>query len=313
MKTPIVFIIFRRPDETSSVFSEIRKAKPEKLFIIADGPRNTEEKELTDRTREIVSNINWKCEIYKDFSEKNMGCRERVVSGLNWVFDNTDKAIILEDDCLPNQDFFRFSEEMLIRYEDNENIMHIGGSNFQQENNEFKKSLNNSDYYFSKISQIWGWATWKRAWNKYDERMDTWSSKRSNKNFRKVFPNLFIYQYWKYIFDKMYKDEFDTWDIAWTYTCFKENGLCIMPIENLVENIGKGPDATHKTNNLTNIKAIGINFPLKHPSEIKVNQIADKFTYEKVYGVKSSLIKIIKSYIKEYLPFLFKHIKLFLK
>ncbi len=312
--TPIIFLIFKRKKETSLVFEEIRKIKPSKLFIVADGPRNEEEKILSSETRKIVDKIDWECEIYRNYSDINLGCRERVISGINWAFEKIDRAIILEDDCLPNQDFFRFSEEMLEKYKDNENIMHIGGSNFQDNNKEFINSIKGDSYYFSNIAQIWGWATWKKAWNKYDSNMITWEKIKDKKDFIKHFPNKYIYQYWKYFFEKMHRNEFDTWDIAWTYTCFKENGLCIMPKVNLIENTGSDAStATHKSNNLTHIKTSALIFPLTHPNIIKENRIADKYTYKRVYGVNTNIRNVLKSYMKHYLPSLFEKIKSFMK
>jgi len=313
LDTPIAFIIFKRWKETSLVFEEIRRMKPSKLFIIADGPRNDEEKKLCEETRKIVEKIDWQCEIYRDYSNKNLGCRERVVSGLDWVFESVDRAIILEDDCLPDQSFFRFSEELLEKYKDNENIMHIGGTNFQQNNPKFLYSISNDSYYFSNIAQIWGWATWKRAWNKYDKSMLSWSRIKNLSEFKSYFPSLHIYQYWKDFFEKMSQNKFDTWDIAWTYACFKEKGLCIMPKVNLIENIGSSDQATHKINNLTHISRESIELPLYHPSTIMINSDYDFFTYKKVYGIKNNLFNSIKSYMKEYLPSFFKYIKFLMK
>ena len=168
LNTPVVFIIFNRPDTTQKVFDEIKKVKPKKLFVISDGPRKPSEEKLCVETRKIIDGVDWECEVLKNYSDKNLGLKERISSGLNWVFNNTEEAIILEDDCVPDQSFFKFCEEMLDRYRGNKNIMMIGGSNplkdFEIEN----------AYTFSKYYQIWGWATWKRAWDKYDIDMKGW-------------------------------------------------------------------------------------------------------------------------------------------
>ena len=146
LTTPVAFIIFNRPDTTRIVFEEIKKAKPEKLLIIADGPRNNKpgEKERCAETRAIVENIDWECEVLRNYSDKNMGCKNRVASGLNWVFENVEEAIILEDDCLPDQSFFRYCQELLEKYRDDKRIMLIAGDNMLFENNKQKYS-----YYFS--------------------------------------------------------------------------------------------------------------------------------------------------------------------
>src|SRR5574343_911675 len=169
--TSVIFLIFRRPKETSLVFEQIRKARPAKLFIVADGPRNPEEKKLTDSTREIVSKIDWPCEVFRNYSDVNLGCRECVSSGITWAFNNTDEAIILEDDCLPNETFFKYCEEMLPKHRNDNRIMHIGGTNFQQDNPGYQSSIGNDSYYYSNIAQIWGWATWKRSWRSEERRV----------------------------------------------------------------------------------------------------------------------------------------------
>ncbi len=140
IKTPIALIFFKRPEETRIVFNQIKKVKPQKLFLISDGPRNNEDAEKCAETRKIMENIDWNCTVIKNYSETNLGCRNRVVSGLNWLFDQVDEAIILEDDCVPDETFFYYCEELLEKYRDNHRIMQISGVNFQQENPLFKSS-----------------------------------------------------------------------------------------------------------------------------------------------------------------------------
>ena len=165
METPIAFFIFRRPETTRRVFEQIRKVKPLKLFVVADGGRNEEEWKKCHAARAVIEAVDWPCEVIKNYADKNFGCKIRISSGLDWVFQNTEKAIILEDDTLPHESFFRFSEELLRHYKDNPKIMHISGVNFQQKNSDFRCS---DSYYFSRLPHIWGWATWKRAWKNYD-------------------------------------------------------------------------------------------------------------------------------------------------
>lgn len=313
LKTPVIFLIFRRPKETSLVFEQIRKARPPKLFIVADGPRNSDEKILTDSTREVVSRIDWPCEVFRNYSDINLGCRECVSSGITWAFNHTEKAIILEDDCLPNETFFKYCEEMLVRYESDEHIMHIGGTNFQQDNSGYAHNIGDSSYYFSNIAQIWGWATWKRSWDKYDKYMQTWPNTANLKSFRGIFPNLPTLHYWKHMFTRLYRNETDTWDIAWTYTCFREGGMCIMPRVNLITNIGTNIGSAHKSSVFSNIPNTELHFLLIHPKNIKVNTELDLFTYKKIYGIKSSIFITLKYSVKDNLPFLFNYIKRLVK
>ncbi len=309
-KTPVIFIIFKRPEETALVFQEIRKVQPSKLFIVADGPRNPDEKKLTDAARAIVEKVDWPCEVVKNYSEKNLGCRERVASGLDWTFDllpdDKDGAIILEDDCLPDQSFFSYCEEMLEKYKDEPKILQISGVNFQQ------KPIQNS-YYFSHIAQIWGWATWKRAWKLYDSTMATWPALKDGDRMRAAFPNRVTYQYWSHMFDGMHANKMDTWDVAWTYTVFKEHGLCIMPKVNLIENIGGGAGATHKASQFMNQKTSPLIFPLTHPQKIEANEAADLYTFRKIFGIKNSPQNALKAWTKEKLPFLFNNVKRLVK
>lgn len=171
MNTTVAFFIFNRPGPTREVFEKIRRAQPARLFIIADGPRTEQECILCEETRKIANAIDWPCEVKRNFSETNMGCGKRLSSGISWVFKQVEEAIILEDDCLPDNSFFQFCAEMLEQYRDDTRIMHIAGTSAQVGNKRFNP---HESYYFSIIANIWGWATWRRAWNLYDYDMKQW-------------------------------------------------------------------------------------------------------------------------------------------
>ena len=262
-KTPILFIIFNRPDVTRVVFEEIRKLKPESLFIAADGPRDNKESDIQkcNETRQIVSEIDWKCSVEKKFSDVNLGCGAGPYSAIDWFFSYVDKGIILEDDCLPSYDFFYFCREMLERYKDNDRIMHISGNNFQ-----YGRKRGNASYYFSTIPHSWGWATWKSAWNNY--RFDSISEEQRKQ----------------------------IWDLQWWHTLGRHNGLAIAPNVNLVSNIGVGEDATHTKNNedYMNLSREAINWPLKHPSKIIPHRLADDFSLKNHFNLKGLGIKKYK-------------------
>ena len=159
LKTPVAFIIFNRPSLTQIVFNTIRQAKPKQLFVIADGARFPEEKEKCQQARDIIRQVDWDCEVLANYSDVNLGCGKRISSGISWVFEHVEAAIILEDDCLPHLSFFRYCENLLDYYRDDERVMAIGGDNFQDGNKKTPYS-----YYFSKYPHVWGWATWRRAW-----------------------------------------------------------------------------------------------------------------------------------------------------
>jgi hypothetical protein len=298
--TPILFIIFNRPDTTIRVFNEIKKIKPTKLYIVSDGPRLNKigEKEKCEETRKIIDLIDWQCQVFKNYSDINLGCQKRVSSGIDWFFKNEEQGIIIEDDCLPNNSFFRFCEEMLEKYKDNERIGMISGDNFQ-----FGKVKNEYDYYFSKYSHIWGWATWRRAWEKYDVNLTNWPEIRKNNGLRKVFVSKKDIYYWSSIFNDVYNGKIDTWDYQWSFTCFLNNYLSIMPTKNLISNIGFGQTGsthTKRINKFSNMENFELIFPLKEPKYVIVNIESDKIVRENNYPFFKFFIgKFIKKYIRK--------------
>jgi hypothetical protein len=276
LSSPVVFVFFNRPDETEKVFSAIRAAKPKTLYLISDGPRLEipGERELVDSCRNIVEQVDWACEVFRNYSDTNLGCRRRVISGLDWVFSEVESAIILEDDCLPSPDFFRFTEELLIRFKGNEQIGAICGTNPLE-----KLSGASGSYFFSTRPSIWGWATWARVWKHYDGNLRDWPAQRSSKLLEtSLFTKRAIF-YWRDSLDLTYKKQIDTWDYQLTYQFFKTGQLCAVPRKNLVSNIGFGPGATHtldSSSQLANIQPSPMEFPLAHPEEIRVHPMFDQ-------------------------------------
>ena len=278
LKTPIVFIIFNRPETTEKVFIEIAKARPQKLLVISDGPRvNRPGEELrVAEARSIINRVDWPCEVFCDFSDINLGCKVRVSSGLDWAFELVSEAIILEDDCLPDPTFFRFCEELLAEYREDKRIGMISGDNFQ-----FGRLYNEDSYYFSKYMHIWGWATWKDRWvNSYDVNMTDWPIARDSDRLSKIFENKRETNFWTSIFDKVYRGKIDTWDYQWAYANWIRNRCSVLPSVNLISNIGFGADATHTIRNshLANLPTKSLSFPLTHPKNIVKNDMADSFT-----------------------------------
>jgi cephalosporin hydroxylase/Flp pilus assembly protein TadD len=274
VNTPIAFFIFNRPDTTARVFEAIRQAKPSKLLVVADGPRLNRlgEAEKCAVTRAIIDRVDWECEVLTNYSDVNLGCRHRVSSGLTWVFEQVEEAIILEDDCLPHPSFFRFCETLLERYRDDDRVMHISGDSFHLEQNSTSDS-----YYVSRYNFIWGWASWRRAWQNYDLAMQKWPQLRDENWLNEIFPNNpSAIRYWSNTFQNAYEG-FDTWDFAWTFACWSHQGLSILPRQNLVSNIGFGAEATHTKNasKLSNLPTAEIEFPLRHPSILIRNTQAD--------------------------------------
>ncbi len=278
-QTPILFLIFNRPNTTALVFQRIRAIKPKYLFVAADGPRLSKlgEAELCEQARKMVlDNIDWDCELKTRFLEKNLGCKMAVSSAITWFYKNVEEGIILEDDCLPDLSFFYFCEELLNYYRNNERIMHIGGANFQD-----GRQRGDGSYYFSQINHIWGWATWRRAWRLYDVEMKSYPDFLNQEKLMQSFPNSSICKFWKKNYDLVYRKEKDTWDIQWQYAIISSGGFAITPNTNLVKNIGFGDNATHTTIKLhpfANKKTSSVE-KMEHPQFIEYDALADIYTY----------------------------------
>jgi len=268
LDTPVAMIVFNRPRQTEHVFAQIREARPSRLFLIADGPRPDRdgEFELCRKVRQIVSKVDWPCNVETNFADRNMGCRSRVVSGLNWVFSLVEEAIILEDDCLPDPTFFPYCSNLLQRYRDCSQIGMICGFNPLPKAFCFPYC-----YYFTRMVMVWGWATWRRTWREYDEELRTWPAVRQDRLLNLLFRERRIVKHWTNVFDAMYQGVGpNTWDYQLVYTSWTHNWLNIVPKCNLVQNVGFEADATH-TPTVDPALAIGsqsIEFPLTHPPAI---------------------------------------------
>jgi hypothetical protein len=292
LKTPIAFIIFNRPDTARRVFEEIRKAQPPLLLLVADGPRpgHAHDAEQCARTRAIVDQVDWQCEIRKNYSDINLGCKKRVASGLDWVFSEVEEVIILEDDCLPHPTFFQFCEELLQKYRNDERIGHIGGSNLQ-----FGRQRGPYSYYFSRYIHVWGWASWRRAWEGYDPDLALWPKAREEKRLQQFLGVLSLVGYWTNIFEKVYQNEIDTWDYQWSFHCWAQGRLVIIPNVNLISNIGYGADATHLIGQsiFGNMKTEAMQFPLAHPPLFLRDSAADKYTEKYHFFSPSPALRIL--------------------
>lgn len=280
--TSILFLVFNRPDTTKKVFEKIREAKPPRLYVAADGPREERpgEENLCRKVREIATNVDWDCEVKTLFRDENLGCKHAVSSAIGWFFEQEEMGIILEDDCLPNDSFFQFCEELLHKYKDDEQVMTISGNNFQP-----KKRTDNS-YYFSKYMHCWGWASWSRAWESFNLEMNKWPDLKKDKFLSTIFDRKKAQKYWENIFDLVNDNKIDSWGYIWQYSIWKDGGVNILPEKNLVTNIGFGPDATHTTSvhsDSSNLETESISFPLSHPGSREINYDADAYTQNHHY------------------------------
>jgi hypothetical protein len=293
--TPVLFIVFNRPDLTRKVFETIRKVKPSKLFVAADGPRvdYLGEEKLCAEVREITTSIDWDCEVRTRFHYQNLGCKRAVSSAITWFFENVEEGIILEDDCLPHPTFFRFCEELLEKYRYDDRIAQISGSNFL-----FGRKRTNYSYYFSRYTHIWGWASWRRAWKYYDEEMKIWPVVCNEGWLKDILGNRERIKYWRTNFQETFDGKINTWDYQWNFACLLQNALSIMPNVNLTSNIGFGPEASHTKSGgrFENMKLYPMEFPLQHPPFLIRDAQSDKFTDKVMFTYP--LINKIKTKIK---------------
>jgi hypothetical protein len=273
MNTAIAFFVFNRPTQTAQVFAKIAKAKPANLLLVADGPRNEAEAARCAEVREIISRIDWPCRTLTNFSDINLGCKKRVQSGLDWVFEQCEEAIIIEDDCLPHPDYFKFCSELLERYRDKPQIAFICGTNYGV------PTKTNDSYAFSHFPLSGSWASWRRYWrDTYDRQMAGWPDRgerwlQSISDGKRFAPFCFDH------FQRTYTGEIDTWDYQNWYTIWRDNLLTIAPTQNLISNIGFHAEATHTLNEASPMSCVSLGaspFPLRHPSKIKRNRGYDR-------------------------------------
>jgi hypothetical protein len=301
LKTAVLFIIFKRLDTTAKVFETIRRVKPPRFYIAADGPREgvNEEKDKVQKVRDyVMSGIDWDCKVKTLFREKNRGSKNAVSEAITWFFENEEMGIILEDDCLPNQSFFRYCEELLERYKDDTRIMQIAGTNFQN-----GISRTEDSYYFSYHTLIWGWATWRRAWQYYDIDMKLWNKKDTAFLLRQVGAKWKPFErFWGRYFERVATGKMETWDYIWTFNFLTQGGLTIIPEVNLVENIGFGPEAVHCTRvpkgGHIPAECSEMQFPLRHPNLFVRHFEADRYIDRKVYHIKSIILVYLIRFFK---------------
>lgn len=267
LNTPILFLIFNRLDTTRQVFAKIREAQPKQLFIAADGPRvdRSGEAEKCELTKKIVlDNIDWDCEVKTLFRDENLGCAKGVSTAITWFFEQVDRGIILEDDCLPDKSFFPFCEELLERYKDDLEIGTICGFNIQLGISRTKYS-----YYFSQLFSSWGWATWANRWAKYNDVP--------------TIPDGAILNHpaiidWKPEIVDTFNGKIDSWAYRWQYAFRQNDFINITPNVSLIENIGLGTENATNTNHSVWWKKFvkyGQITSIKHPPYKKISYNAD--------------------------------------
>lgn len=247
------------------------------LYISADGARKNKqgEAERCLEARSIAEKVDWQCEVKTNFSEVNLGCRRGVLKGINWFFENEEEGIIIEDDVYPSESFFGFAGAMLEKYRNDKSVYHIGGVNFQDG---IKRG--DGSYYFSNLSHVWGWATWRDRWKKYIS-----PDGKDLSGFRNtISEQINIRGFAKYFAKKLKSvsdGTLDTWDYPWSYTVWANSGKCIIPNSNLCRNLGFGADSLHTKdadNKFASAPLENID-ELIHPSDSSINTQADIYTF----------------------------------
>jgi len=285
---PVLLIIFNRSDYIQQILEVLKSVQVQNLYIVADGPRNKNDDLTISKSKKLINNISWKCNISTNYAKKNLGPKRRLSSGITWFFDNVNEGIILEHDCLPHLSFFNFCKILLKKYRQNKKVMHISGNNFL-----FNKIDIDDSYYFSQIPHIWGWASWARAWKSYDTKMKSFPKFKKRQSIKKLFSNSLFQNEWLKLFQATYDNKIKTWDYQWTYSLFKKQGLAINPVKNLVQNIGFDKDAQNTTNSkskFANMAVYDLN-NISHPKTIIINHQADKIIMQQNF--KMTIKKIL--------------------
>ena len=259
---PVLLIMFNRPHKSAQVFEKVRQVRPSKLFIVVDGarPERIGEAEKVEQCRAFKDRVDWECDLKVNFADRNMGCKNRISSGITWAFEHVDELIILEDDCVPDLSFFRFCREMLDKYRDDNRIFSIGGSN-----HDYCEPFEES-YGFSKRFYCWGWATWKRAWKVFDVTMKHWPKLRQEKYLKNIFRKWDRF-YFENEFQMTYEEKINSWAYRYWINCLVNHGLHIVPKVNMVRNTGFESGGTNMAHPMFDHLYMDepINFPLTHP------------------------------------------------
>ncbi|MFN7983233.1 MAG: hypothetical protein U0Q11_15385 [Vicinamibacterales bacterium] len=265
---PVILFIFNRPDTTTRVFQAIREARPHHLVICADGPRLDfpDDRKRCEEARRATEGVDWPCEITRIYAPRNLGCTASIERGMRSMLTRFDRAIVLEDDCLPDASFFPYCTELLERFALRSEVLSIAGSR------PLKAMSLDDSYAFSRYPLIWGWATWRRAWQHYDGTMAAWPEVRARGGLHHTLADARAEEYWSFIFDRHWRQpEVRSWDYCWMLSAWLSGGLSIVPDRNLVSNIGFGIDGLNCTDPTmagANRAVSAMPFPLRHPANI---------------------------------------------
>ena len=284
---PVLVVGFNRPHTTRRVLEALRIVEPARVFLAVDGPRpsHPDDAQRVAQVRDLVSMLDWDCEVQTLFRPENLGCKLGVSGAITWFFENVEAGIILEDDCVAHRSFFPYAAELLERYRNDERVLMVSGDNFQQ-----GRRRNDFSYYFSRYAHIWGWATWRRAWLYYDQEMKSWPDLRDRGWLDGMLGDRKAAHYWSSIFEDTYRNRNSSWAYRWQFCIWARDGLTILPACNLVSNIGFDEFATHTvqaTNPWARLAVEAIPIPLLHRHNLSRDDVADAHTQETVFASPS--------------------------
>jgi hypothetical protein len=287
LDTPVLFVVFNRPDVTLAAFEAIRAARPRRLYVAADGPRahRPGEQHACAEVRRIATRIDWPCDVRTRFLEVNQGCKRAVSGALTWFFEHEPEGIVLEDDCIATPGFFRFCEAMLARYRDDPRVGHVSGTNYQDGHRRGSGS-----WYFSKYPHVWGWAGWRRAWNLWDGELSGWPEfVRSGRLGEWDDGRPGFQLFWRTVFEDQHDGRSrSSWAFPLTFAHWRHRMLSIVPQQSLVSNVGFGVDATHTRGDpgVIRLAPVGrLDEPLVPPPEVARDREADRCTDDSVFGI----------------------------
>lgn len=299
-QTAVLFLVFNRPETTKQVFEAIRQAKPPRLYVAADGPRASREGEFERvvQVRQIATAVDWPCEVKTLFRDGNLGCKKAVSEAITWFFEYETQGIILEDDCLPTQSFFTYCEQLLDRYKYNDDVYIISGDGRVASGLRFSAD---PDYVYCKYPLIWGWATWRRVWEKYDVNISEWPATK-NTIINKISKINRSKDFWLKTFNNLHEGRIDTWDYQLTYLLIKDDALAVIPTKNQIKNIGFGEDATHtfdSNSSAANVETVSFEHPViicdPSPSDVeKINNYYDMYQFTEQPLIKRLILKIYR-------------------
>ena len=307
VKSSILFLTYKRLEPTQRVFEIISKVRPKKLYIASDGPKSAnigEAARIQEVRTWILENINWPCEVHQLFRDHNLGCRKGVGSAIDWFFGHEERGIILEDDCVPSVSFFQYCDELLEKYEAVEEVMAIGGYNPLG----VTTGPEQASYFFSHYFECWGWASWRRSWQRYDTNLEDWRSAKVDEYLRNIQNTWAFRSFWRNILKDVLDARIDTWAYRMLFSMWRHQGLCIIPEKNLVTNVGFGTEASHTTDskdNNANASSYELDHPLRDPLVVENDRAISLRMSVVQFGIStpSVLYRIVVRTIRKNIPF----------